>query len=358
MVFERLLMNLDDFEKFKSLDVDDMISHIKGLPAQLQSAWDLGLKLPLPKMSPVTRVVIAGMGGSAIGADLLASFLADRTTVPVIVHRDYGLPAFAFGKETLVVVSSHSGNTEESLSAFEEANRSGCQMLVITTGGRLLADAQSAGLPSWVFVHKGQPRAAVGFSFGLLLALFVRLGLVSDLANEVTDTVKLMRELAAEVAVEVPIRNNPAKRLAGQLVGRHTTIFGSGFMSPVARRWKCQFNEVAKSIASFEFLPEADHNTLAGIYFPESVFDEEIAIFLQASKDNVRNQKRVVETRQVMLEEGLNTDMFPARGDNRFSQMWTTILFGDYVSYYLAMLYDIDPTAINPISALKESMAK
>jgi glucose/mannose-6-phosphate isomerase len=351
-------MNLDEYQNFSSIDVDNMLSHVNGLPNQLEQAWNLGLTLPLPAMDPVKQVVISGMGGSAIGADLLASFLSDRATVPVMIQRDYGLPAYAFGKDTLVVVSSHSGNTEESLSAFEAACRSHCQVVVITTGGKALTEAQAAGVPAWVFVHTGQPRAAVGFSFGLLLALFVRLGLVSDLAEEVQQTVKLMQDFAKEIGVEMPVKSNIAKRLAGQLVGRHVTIFGSGFMAPVARRWKCQINEVAKAIASFEILPEADHNTLAGICYPQEALDKEIAIFLQASADQVRNQKRVNETRQIMMVEGINTDILEARGTNRLEQMWSTILLGDYVSYYLAMLYEVDPTAIAPIWSLKEAMSK
>lgn len=351
-------MNLDQYTQFSALDPSDMLSHIVGLPEQLQKAWELGLSLKLPSMQPVNCVVIAGMGGSAIGADLLASFLSDKATVPVFIQRDYGLPAFAFGKETLVVVSSHSGNTEESLSAFEAASRSKCQVVVITTGGRAMDEARSLGVPTWTFVHKGQPRAAVGFSFGLLLALFVRLGLISDLSQDVHETVKLMQEFRKELNVESPIKSNPAKRLAGQLVGRHVTIFGSGFMAPVARRWKCQINEVAKAIASFEILPEADHNTLSGICHPQGELDKEIAIFLQASCDQARNQKRVLETRQIMMTEGLNTDLITAKGESRLEQMWTSILYGDFVSYYLAMQYEVDPTAIEPIWALKEAMSK
>ncbi|PKN83412.1 MAG: bifunctional phosphoglucose/phosphomannose isomerase, partial [Chloroflexi bacterium HGW-Chloroflexi-7] len=159
-------MNLDSHDQFSSIDIDDMRSQIASLPDQLQKAWKLGLTLQLPGMTLVQRVVISGMGGSAIGADLLASFLMDRVTVPIIVQRNYGLPAFAFGKETLVVVSSHSGNTEEAISAFEEACRSNCQVMVITTGGKILADAQSAHVPAWVFVHEGQPRSALGYTFG------------------------------------------------------------------------------------------------------------------------------------------------------------------------------------------------
>lgn len=351
-------MNLNDHAQFASIDVDDMLRYIDGLPAQLQNAWQLGLSQPLPALTPVTRVVIAGMGGSAIGADLLASFLLDRVTIPVMVQRDYGLPAYAYGKETLVVVSSHSGNTEESLSAFEAACRSNCQVLVITSGGKLLADAQSAHVPAWVFVHDGQPRSALGYTFGMVLALFVRLGLVSDLSADVKKTVSLMKELQKNIAFDVSVKNNPAKRLAGQLIGRHITVFGSGFMVPVARRWKSQFNECAKTIASFEVLPEADHNTLAGICFPQEALEKEMAVFLQASADGERNQKRVFETKQIMMLEGINTDMVEARGQNCLEQMWTSILFGDYVAYYLAMAYEVDPTAIDPIWSLKEALGK
>ena len=351
-------MNLDNFEKFAALDQDRMIEHIAGLPEQFEKAWDLGFNLALPLMQPINRIVVAGMGGSAIGADLLSSYLSDRATVPVMIQRDYGLPAYAFGKETLVIVSSHSGNTEESLSAFEAACRSNCQILVITTGGTLLADSLASGVPAWVFVHKGQPRAAVGYSFCLLLALFTRLGLISDVSVEVRKTAKLLKEIGKELNIEVPIRNNPAKRLAGQMAGRHITIYGSGFMAPVARRWKCQMNEVAKTIASFEFLPEADHNTLAGICHPQEALEREITLFLQASTDQVRNQKRVNETRQIMMVEGLNTDLIEAKGKTRLEQMWSTILLGDYISYYLAMIYEVDPTGIAPIWALKEAMSK
>lgn len=351
-------MNLDDTQKFSSIDLEHMLDHIVGLPDQLQKAWELGSQLPLVGMQPIKRVVVAGMGGSAIGADLLASYLSDRMMVPMSVHRDYDLPAYANGGETLVVVSSHSGNTEESLSAFTAAVKKDCQIVAITTGGKLVAEAQKSNIPCWLFTHKGQPRAAVGFSFGLLLALFVRLGLVSDPSDEVRDTISAMKELRKELEINVPVKSNPAKRLAGQLVGRHITVFGSGFMIPVARRWKCQFNEVAKAIASFEAMPEADHNTLAGISYPEETLDKEIALFLQAPADHPRDQRRVEKTREIMMVEGLNTDLIIARGKNRLEQIWTTVLLGDFMAYYLAMMYEVDPTPIAPILKLKEAMSQ
>ncbi len=349
-------MNLNDFKQFELLDQLNMLGHIDGLPDQLQAAWKLGLSLPLPQMSEIHQVVICGMGGSAIGADLLASYLYDKVEVPVIVHRDYGLPAFARDRETLVVLSSHSGNTEETLSAFDEACKKGCQLVGITTGGKLQKLLTNAGMPVWLFQHQGQPRAAVGFSFGLLLALLTRLGLISDPSVEVEDAIKTMKTVGASLRAEVLIKDNPAKRMAGQMVGRVVTIFASGFMSPVARRWKCQINEVAKAAANFEYLPEADHNTVAGVYNPEAPLSQEMRVFLDADLCYPRNKKRSEVTRQIMMVEGLNTDTVAARGTTRLAQMWSTLLFGDYTSYYLAMSYEVDPTPIEPINSLKAAM--
>ncbi len=349
-------MNLDHHQQFQSLDPENMLAHIQGLPDQLEKAWNLGLGLPLPQMNEITRVVIVGMGGSAIGADLLAAYLLDRLDVPVCIHRDYGLPAFAHDRGTLVILTSHSGNTEEVLSAFDESCKRRCQLMAITTGGRLHTAMLEAGLPVWVFTHQGQPRAAVGFSFGLLLALFTRLGLISDPSQDLKSALVTLREAASSLGAEVAVKNNPAKRMAGQMIGRVVTVFASGFMAPVARRWKCQINEVAKAAANFEVLPEADHNTVAGLYHPEDALSKEIRVFLLAGADHVRNQKRVAGTREVMMVEGLNTDLVTARGESRLAQMWSTLLFGDFTAYYLAMAYDVDPTPIPPINALKEYM--
>jgi len=349
-------MNLDDHQQFQLLDPENMLAHIQGLPDQLEKAWELGLGLPLPQTNEISRVVIVGMGGSAIGADLLAAYLLDRLEVPVFIHRDYGLPAFAHDRNTLVILTSHSGNTEETLSAFDEACKRRCQLMAITTGGRLHKAMLEAGLPVWVFTHHGQPRAAVGYSFGLLLALFTRLGLISDPSQDLKAALVTMRESAKCLDAQVPVKLNPAKRLAGQMVGRVVTVFASGFMAPVARRWKSQFNEVAKSGASFEVLPEADHNTVAGLFHPEDALLREMRVFLLAGADHVRNQKRIEVTRQVMMLEGLNTDLVTARGEGRLAQMWSTLLFGDYTAYYLAMAYEVDPTPIPPINALKEYM--
>ena len=305
------------------------------------------------------QVVMAGMGGSAIGADLLAAYCASLCLLPVSVHRNYDLPLFARGAGTLVICSSHSGNTEETLSAFEAARKAECTVIVVSTGGALTKRAKENGAPVWSFDHAGQPRAAVGFSFGLLLALFQRLGFIPDQKESVDDAVAAMKRSQKYLKADVIAAKNPAKRYAGQLMGRWVTIVGSDVMAPVARRWKEQLNEVAKAGANFEFLPEADHNTLAGtMNHQETLNAHTITLFLRADSDHPRNRLRSDMTRQAFMLEGMNTDHVDARGNTPLAQIWTTILFGDYMAYYLAMAYGVDPAPTHTMDEFKKGMAE
>jgi len=354
-------MNLDDLSQFRKIDVQDMLSQINGLPDQLQTAWNLGASLPLPVpqgMQGVQSVVISGMGGSAIGADLLSAYIAPLCPVPVIVHRDYGLPGWVKGAPNLLIASSHSGDTEETLSSFEAARQRGCKILTISTGGKLADEAHKAGAPAWEFEHHGMPRAAVGFSFGLLLAAFVRLGLVPDASQDVQEAISVMRQLQPEIKPESPVAKNLAKRLAGQLVGRWVNIFGAGYLAPVARRWKGQVNELAKGWAQFEFLPEADHNTLAGLVNPPDMVQKMMSLFLRAPSDHPRNRLRSDLTRQACMQEGMNTDYVDALGKGPLAHIWSLLLYGDYVGYYLSMAYATDPTPIDALFAFKDAMNK
>jgi glucose/mannose-6-phosphate isomerase len=352
-------MNLDDLDRFKQLDTLNMLGEIDHLPDQLGNAYELGMKQPLPDWKDIRQVVIAGMGGSAIGADLLASYCGSLALIPVFVHRDYGLPLYAGGAETLVICSSHSGNTEETLDAFEAGRKANCRMIVVSTGGELAKRANDNDIPVWTFEHTGQPRAAVGFSFGLLLAMFERLGLIPNQKEALDETVTAMKSSQASLRADIPATKNPAKRYAGQLMGRWVTIVGSGILSVVARRWKGQMNEVAKAGANFEFLPEADHNTLAGTENPEETLNAHtMTIFLRAPSDHPRNRLRSDLTRKAFMLQGMNTDYVDARGNTPLAHMWTTILFGDYMAYYLAMGYEVDPTPIKALVDFKQAMAE
>lgn len=352
-------MNLDDLDRFKQLDTLNMLAEIDNLPDQLESAFQLGMEHDLPDRRDIKQIVVAGMGGSAIGADLLAAYCASLSPAPVSVHRDYGIPLFARGAETLVICSSHSGNTEETLDSFEAALKADCRVIAVCTGGELAKRARENNIPVWTFDHSGQPRAAVGFSFGLLLAMFQRFGFIPDQQDVIRDALDAMKRSQQHLKAEVPAVKNPAKRYAGQLMGRWVTIMGSGLMAPVARRWKTQINEIAKAAANFEFLPEADHNTLAGtLNPPETLNAHTMTLFLRAPSDRPRNRLRSDLTRKAFMLEGMNTDYVEARGDTPLAHIWTLILFGDYMSYYLAMAYGVDPTPIKALVDFKQAMAE
>ena len=349
-------MNLNSFQQFKSIDHSDMLGAIQKLPSQLEEAYFLGRDFSLPKNKEFNCIVIAGMGGSAIGADFLVAYAFPDLRIPTFILRDYQLPGWAMGKNCLVICSSHSGNTEETNSVLSQAIERNCTIVVITTGGKLLSTAADNDIVAWKFEHAGQPRAAVGFSFGLLLRLFIRLSFIPEQDEAIKTAVLAMDEFGKEIGTDVPIVNNPAKRTAGQLVDQHVSVFGAEHLSPVSRRWKTQINELAKCWAQYEFIPEADHNTLAGVLQPSKMLSKVFTVFLKSKHYHPRNKKRMDLTLTEFMVAGLCTDQIDFSEEEKMAEMWKAILFGDYVSYYLAMMYEIDPTPVEAIESLKTQM--
>lgn len=351
-------MNLDNATQFRTLDCSNMLGAIRDLPNQLQEAWKTAQALPLPDRRTYQRVIVAGMGGSAIGADILASYVFADCRTPITILRGYHLPAWAGGADDLVICSSHSGNTEETLSVFQEAIEKSCTVMTVSTGGKLTEVVQTNGKICWNFVHQGQPRAAVGFSFGMLLNLFSRLGLVSDGDEEIAEASLGMQKLLAEIDAEVPTVKNLAKRIAGQAIGRIPVVVGAEHLEPVARRWKTQLNEIGKCPAQFEFIPEANHNTMAGLAIPEEILYKTYAIFLTSGRYHARNQKRFDLTAEQFMIAGACIDKIACNGSSKLSEIWNTILLGDMISFYTAMLYEVDPTPVDVLENFKREMKK
>ncbi len=348
-------MELFSQDAIQKLDSENMIEHINTLPDQLAFAWNLGKSYSLPEMPTAQHIIIAGMGGSAIAGDMIAAYAERTAAIPVTVIRDYTLPKW---QNALVICSSHSGNTEETLSIFDQAKAAGLPILAISTGGKLAQKASEAGLPLWTFEDDFQPRAAVGFSFGLLLAAFVKLGVITESTAEadLTAAVAAMKAQMVDFLPEVPAVVNPAKRMAGQFINRWVTLFASGFLSPIARRWKTQINEVAKAQAAFELIPEADHNTLQGIHFPDGMFGQSLAYFITSRQNHPRNNLREEHTRKIMMLEGIGTDFYRAPNAGILEDMWAALHFGDYLAYYLAIAYQVDPTPVPMLQNLKQTL--
>jgi glucose/mannose-6-phosphate isomerase len=361
------MMELDAHENFAKIDAEGMLSHALNLPQTCVDAWELAQQL-YPQFDLIQRtskagagleqIVIVAMGGSAIGGDLASALVLDECPCPILIRRGYHLPAFARGHRTLVIACSHSGNTEETLSAFSQARERDTSLLAISTGGELARMAAEWDVPIAQYDYPSQPRAALGFPLMLLVNLLCQLGLISDKSADVAEAVDIMRALQAEIGPEIPVTANPAKQLAGLLAERLPVVYGAGLTEPIARRWKTQFNENAKCWAFFEAMPELNHNAVVGFEGSERIRDWGTVIFLRSSYDSPRIATRWRVTRELLLREGVGNEQVTACGQSRLAQMLSLIHYGDLVSVYLAFLTNVDPTPIGPIAYLKEELAK
>jgi glucose/mannose-6-phosphate isomerase len=349
-------MDLENVKNMQALDSQGMLGLIDNLPGQLEESFAFGNQQPLFEAKGIRQVVVAGMGGSGIGGALLSAYASSTCKAPITVWRDYNLPAWASGPETLVIASSYSGNTEETLSAFDTALERKTTTLVMSTGGKIAEKAQSLGIPLWKFVYKAQPRTAIGYTFALPLAAVSRLGLLVNPAKDVADAANAMREQSKLLQASVAVSANAAKKLAQRCAGKLVVVFGADSMAPVARRWKGQISEIGKAWSQFEELPELDHNSIAGTKFPKEIIDRTVVVFLQSAHDHPRNALRVKITQDIMSQQGFQTEVVHGAGPSLLSQMYTALHMGDYVAYYLSMLYEIDPSPVEVIEGLKKRL--
>lgn len=352
------MIDLDRPSEFDDVDSDGMLARLLDLPRQMRAAWTLGQSLSLPSsLAGANNVVICGMGGSAIGGDLTRALAEPDATVPIAVVRDYHLPRYV-GPGTLVVASSFSGSTEETLSACEQAVRVGARVVAITTGGTLAERARSADFPLIQFSFDGQPREAIGYSMLLMVGALVRLGYIADCTTQVEAGAALVERLGAEIGPEVPTQSNRAKRLAQRLFGRIPVVYGGGLMAEVARRWKSQINENAKQWAFFEHLPELNHNAVLGYQFPTDVANRVFVVLLTSSLSHPRTIAREWATSELLGRWGVTAEMIAAEGSSPMEHLYSATYFGDFVSYYLALVNDVDPSNTDTIRFLKARLAQ
>jgi glucose/mannose-6-phosphate isomerase len=354
---ENPALTLDDTAIYSKLDSQGMLTHIHNFPLLCQEAWELAQTFKLSEdISKVNKIVILGMGGSAIGGDLVGSLLMKESRVPILVCRDYDLPGYV-DAETLVIASSYSGQTEETLTSFRQALNTPAKILAITTGGELKTLCLDRHVPVFTFSYKSQPRAALPFSFFILLGLLKNAGIVKNLSNEIASSILQLNRTASKINENVPFVQNTAKAIAGKLHGHLAAIYGAEFTTEVAHRWKTQLNENSKSTAFYEFLSELNHNSVVGYAFPANLPRNMQVIFLDSIFLHKRIRLRIDITQQLLDKAGIPYYRLQGEGDSPLSQMMTLILMGEYVSYYLAILNQADPTTIQAIDYLKNSLA-
>ncbi len=347
---------IESVERIRAADPDDMLSRIKDLPKQVRDAWAIASKASIaPPYSDVRNIVVAGMGGSAIGGDLAAALLADELKVPMSVHRDYGLPAYV-GRDSLVIVSSYSGNTEETLSSFEEARKRGAKVLALTTAGKIAELARASNYPVVTFSYKAQPRAALGYSLGLVLGVLTKLGFARDLSDDIEAALSDLAKL--EERVHEGARTNDAKKMALELQGRIPFAYGAGVMGVMARRVKGQWNENAKNWSAFDVMSELNHNAVVGFEHPPIAKEAITVLLLRSDRDNPRHKLRFEVTRELLDRARIPHKTLQFAGRNMLSEVLQMVYFTDYVSFYVALLNGVDPSPVKSIDYLKDRLAK
>lgn len=351
------MIDLDAPAAYSAVDTQQAIERILDLPTQLRAAWSLAQGLRLPDSHRgASSIVICGMGGSAIGGDLVRSLVESTARVPLAIVRGYDLPGYV-DSHSLVVLSSYSGSTEETLSAGDQALRVGAKVLGVTTGGVLAQRGAEAGFPVVDFSYLAQPREALGYSVLLILGTLVHLGYAPDASDDVRAAADLLDGMAREIGPSAGTPQNPAKQLAQRLRGKMSVVYGGGLMAEVARRWKGQLNENAKSWAFFEPLPELNHNAIMGYRFPVAMADDMRVVILSCSANHPRVKLREEVTLELLARAGIAAEVVEARGASALEQVLSAVHFGDLVSYYVALLNGADPTEIEAISYLKTRLA-
>ncbi|HEX9952822.1 MAG TPA: bifunctional phosphoglucose/phosphomannose isomerase [Rubricoccaceae bacterium] len=341
-------------------DPQDMRAAVRAFPDHLQTGWDAAeatddLALFLPELPDLNGVVLVGMGGSAIGGDLVRTLAADHSPVPFLVIRDYTLPAWVSAR-TLVIASSYSGGTEETLAAYAEAEARGARLVVVTSGGDIAEKAAAAGVPTVTIPGGLQPRAALGYSLGAVLRLARALGLLALPDAEFDAAVADARDRAARHDADDDA--NPARALSEAYVDRLPVVYtAAGFLEAVAMRWRTQLHENAKHPAVGNVFPELDHNEIMGYESgPADLLARMHVEVLRDRDDHPQVQKRYAATRDLVSGDVHGWTEVMTDGESRLARMLSLVQLGDAASYWLAIRKGVDPTPVETIQALKKTL--
>lgn len=349
-------MSLDDPNALRVADPGGMLAAVGGLSDHCRQGYEAG-RAPegFPSADGVTAIAVCGMGGSAVAGDVFRALYVDRLGVPVQVVRSPSLPEFC-GPHTLVIGSSYSGNTAETLACFEEAVRRGCRVVVVASGGRLADRAAELGLARVAIPTGFQPRAALGWlALGTLGALDA-MGVIPPLGTNLDEAAAELASLAASLAPEVPVEQNLAKRVALAATSRTPVVWGAeGFAAVAAMRWKTQFNENAKVPAFFSSMPELDHNEVVG--WSAETGERFLLVALRHEGEQSEVVPRFPLSEDIARKAGAHVEEVWAHGRSPLARLLTLVMIGDFASVYLALARGVDPTPVEVVERLKRALA-
>jgi len=350
------LPNLDDPAVLREIDPQGMMSLIHAFPEQCEKAIEIASAYKPSKDMPRPRaIVVAGMGGSAIAGDMVGALLRSEIGCPWQTVRDYHLPNYLNG-DTLVIAESYSGNTAETLSAYEESRDRGARVVCIKSGGKLAEMARRDG-NDLIIIPAGQPpRSAAGYMLIPMLYVLERLGIASGWTQRLHGAISLVRSLRSRIEPGVPMDGNDAKMLARQLCGRIPLLYGpDGYIGVLCTRWKGQFNENSKVHAFSNVFPELNHNEILAWERADLQSDAFEVVILRDPEDAGPIADRIRITR-TLIPKGYTVHDVPLEGENDLERLLWGIHFGDVVSGYLAILNRVDPMAMKAIELLKKEV--
>ena len=321
------------------IDKSNMYKVLEDFPRQIQEGYKLGEGIDI--QVPVENIVIAGMGGSALPGEILKTYL--DIEVPVHIIRNYNLPRY-MDKKTLLFVISYSGNTEETINCYRQGLRIGCPMVVIASGGKLeqLAEKQDV---EFIKIPKGiQPRCSYGYDFFAVLRVLENSGIVEKQENYIKKTFEMLSR---------DIYQDYAKKVVEKLENKIPIIYSSEKNWAIAYKWKINFNENAKIHAFYNIFPELNHNEMVGY---THMFADYAAIIINDDDDYPRIKKRMQITKKIIKENDCNVIEVSVKGSSRMAKIFSAIYIGDWVSYFLALKYETDPTPVEIVERFKKEM--
>jgi glucose/mannose-6-phosphate isomerase len=345
---------LEDFEKIKLIDKAGMIEVCLNMHMHYQKAAELAASIVNSQVKP-SNIIVTGMGGSAIGGELLKDWAKNKIGVPIEVNREYRLPAYA-NENTLVLVTSYTGDTEETLSSLRDAIKNKCMIFCITSGGVLLEIAKQTNIP-YLQVPSGMPpRAALPYMLIPLLTFLEKAGLTSGMSIELAEALPIIKGVETQNTIDTPVKDSIAKTLALNVERHIPMIYGFGIFNSVARRLKQQINENAKMMSKWDNLPELDHNEIVGYEKIEKCKNVFVAIFIRDKDEPLEIRSRIEITKELIKSTGVNTYEIWSQGKSSLAKMFSVIAVADFLSNYLAVLRGIDPTPVQTIDKLKNAL--
>jgi glucose/mannose-6-phosphate isomerase len=347
-------------KNLKRLDKSNMLELILDFPNQCKIALDIGKQARIKfEKRDFEKIVFCGLGGSAIGADLVKSYLYFESKLTITVCREYELPAYV-DDSTLVFIASYSGNTEETLSAYRQAKEKKSTLIAISSGGTLKEYAQKDNV-TFIEIPKGlPPRCALGYLSIIPLSILTKLGLIQDIDTSVNQAVRILEELEkVNLNPKISQSDNIAKAVAVKLFNKFTVIYAPSVHFDIcAVRLRGQIAENAKALSSSHLFPEMNHNEIVGWQNPEKLFRNFVVVMLRDKDIHPRVAKRMDITKEILKKEDIDIIEIWSRGEGLLSRIFSLIYIGDFISYYLAILYGIDPTPVDRVTYLKNKLAE